>query len=122
MRTVIGQDAYYRFRYKKEEYKLLIRNILYFTSDLRKTYIVEAVSYTHLDVYKRQDHYLYHGKGKEIAATVGDWAGRIRTVSYTHLTKRVDGEGYTSRWFYDRMGNLTSYYPAENWKKQEGGY
>ena len=29
MRTVIGQDAYYRFRYKKEEYKLLIRNILY---------------------------------------------------------------------------------------------
>ena len=41
MRTVIGQDAYYRFRYKKEEYKLLIRNILYFTSDLRKTYIVE---------------------------------------------------------------------------------
>ena len=35
MRTVIGQDAYYRFRYKKEEYKLLIRNILYFTSDWR---------------------------------------------------------------------------------------
>lgn len=41
LQTVIGQDAYYRFRYNKEEYKLPIRDILYFTSELRKTYIIE---------------------------------------------------------------------------------
>ena len=41
LQTVVGQDAYYRFRYNKEEYKLPICDILYFTSDLRKTYIIE---------------------------------------------------------------------------------
>lgn len=40
LQTVIGQDAYYRFRYNKEEYKVPIRDILYFVSELRKTYIV----------------------------------------------------------------------------------
>ena len=45
LKTVIGQDAYYRFRYNKEEYKLLIRDIRYFTSDLRKTYIVTDSGY-----------------------------------------------------------------------------
>lgn len=38
------------------------------------------------------------------------------------VTKRIDGEGYTNRWFYDRMGNLTNYYPARNWGNQDGGY
>ena len=42
--------------------------------------------------------------------------------SRNFVTKRTDGEGYTSRWFYDRMGNLTTYYPARNWQNQEGGY
>lgn len=42
--------------------------------------------------------------------------------SRNFVTRRTDGEGYTSRWFYDRMGNLTDYYPARNWKEQTGGY
>lgn len=42
--------------------------------------------------------------------------------SRNFVTKRTDGEGYTNRWFYDRMGNLTSYYPAGNWEAHTAGY
>lgn len=66
--------------------------------------------------------YEYDKVGRRMS--VGNSYGTVM-LSYNSrnfVTKRVDGEGYTSRWFYDRMGNLTSYYPAENWKKQEGGY
>lgn len=40
--TVMGQDEYYRFRYNKEDYKLPIRSILYFCSDLRKVHIIST--------------------------------------------------------------------------------
>ncbi|HBF3623864.1 TPA: hypothetical protein KOC32_003951 [Clostridioides difficile] len=43
---------------------------------LHRDIITEQV-FNHIEVLDG-DHYLYHGKGKEIAATVGDWAGRIR--------------------------------------------
>ncbi len=36
------------------------------------------------------------------------------------VTSRTDGEGYTTRKFYDRMGNLTAYYPPVQWEKKEG--
>lgn len=65
LQAVMGQDAYYRFRYKKEEYKVPIRDILYFTSDLRKTHIVweggRYVEYRKLDDISRS---LEQGKGQ----------------------------------------------------------
>ena len=82
MRTVIGQDAYYRFRYKKEEYKLLIRNILYFTSDLRKTYIVEEGG-----------RYMEYRKLNDISKNLGQENGmfvRIHKsylVNYRHIVR-----------------------------------
>ena len=42
--------------------------------------------------------------------------------SRNFVTSRIDGEGNESRWFYDRMGNLTDYCPAKQWKEQAGGY
>lgn len=42
--------------------------------------------------------------------------------SRNFVTSRTDGEGYTSHKFYDRMGNLTAYYPPVQWEKKEGGY
>ena len=57
--------------------------------------VQEAVSYTHLDVYKRQvqRHYYKHLKGEETStnsvATIFAWTGalRKRAVSYTHLIR-----------------------------------
>lgn len=40
IQMIIGQDAYYRFSYNKEKYKIPIHDILYFHSDLRKTHII----------------------------------------------------------------------------------
>lgn len=40
IQVAIRQDAYYQFRYNKEEYKIPIGEILYFSSNLRKTSIV----------------------------------------------------------------------------------
>ena len=42
--------------------------------------------------------------------------------SRNFVTKRTDGEGYTEHKFYDRMGNLTAYYPPVQWENKEGGY
>ena len=42
--------------------------------------------------------------------------------SRNFVTSRTDGEGYTTRRFYDRMGNLTAYYPPVQWENKEGGY
>ena len=66
--------------------------------------------------------YEYDKVGRRMS--VGNSYGTVM-LSYNSrnfVTKRVDGEGYTSRWFYDRMGNLTSYHPAKNWKNQAGSY
>ena len=43
-------------------------------------------------------------------------------ISRNFVTSRIDGEGYTTRRFYDRMGNLTTYYPPVQWEKKESGY
>jgi len=41
---VIGnQDAFYRFSYNREDYKIPVRDILYFEKQLRKIHIVSAV-------------------------------------------------------------------------------
>lgn len=40
----------------------------------------------------------------------------------TLLPRDRTGKAITSRWFYERMGNLTSYHPAKNWKNQAGAY
>jgi len=42
--------------------------------------------------------------------------------SRNFVTKRTEGEGYTEHKFYDRMGNLTAYYPPVQWGNKEGGY
>lgn len=66
--------------------------------------------------------YEYDKVGRRMS--VGNSYGTVM-LSYNSrnfVAKRVDGEGYTSRWFYDRMGNLTSYHPAKNWKNQAGAY
>ena len=72
-------------------------------------------------------------KGEETAYSY-DTVGRRMSVSNTYgtvemvynsrnfVTSRTDGEGYTSHKFYDRMGNLTAYYPPVQWEKKEGGY
>ena len=63
-------------------------------------------------------------KGEETAYSY-DIVGRRMSISNTYgtvemaynsrnfVTSRTDGEGYTSHKFYDRMGNLTAYYPPE---------
>jgi len=59
--------------------------------------------------------YEYDKVGRRMS--VGNSYGTVM-LSYNFrnfATKRVDGEGYTSRWFCNRMGNLTSYHPAKNW-------
>lgn len=38
--------------------------------------------------------------------------------SRNFVTSRIDGEGYTTRRFYDRMGNLTTYYPPVQWERK----
>ena len=82
LRTVIGQDEYYRFRYNKKEYKLLIRNILYFTSDLRKTYIIEEGG-----------RYMEYRKINDISKVLGETKGifiRIHKsylVNYRHIVR-----------------------------------
>ena len=66
--------------------------------------------------------YEYDKVGRRMS--VGNSYGTVM-LSYNSrnfVAKRVDGEGYISRWFYDRMGNLTSYHPAKNWKNQAGAY
>ena len=72
-------------------------------------------------------------KGEETAYRY-DTVGRRMSISNTYgtvemaynsrnfVTSRTDGEGYTTRRFYDRMGNLTSYYLPVQWEKKEGGY
>lgn len=72
-------------------------------------------------------------RGEETAYSY-DTVGRRMSVSNTYgtvemaynsrnfVTSRTDGEGYTTRKFYDRMGNLTSCYPPVQWEKKEGGY
>lgn len=72
-------------------------------------------------------------KGEETAYSY-DIVGRRMSISNTYgtvemaynsrnfVTSRTDGEGYTSHKFYDRMGNLTAYYPPVQWEKKEGGY
>lgn len=72
-------------------------------------------------------------KGEETAYGY-DTVGRRLSISNTYgtvelaynsrnfVTSRVDGEGYTTRRFYDRMGNLTTYYPPVQWEKKESGY
>ena len=42
--------------------------------------------------------------------------------SWNFVTMRIDGEGNESHWFYDRMSNLTDYYPVKQWKERAGGY
>lgn len=82
LKTVIGQDEYYRFRYNKKEYKLLIRNILYFTSDLRKTYIIEEGG-----------RYMEYRKINDISKVLGETKGifiRIHKsylVNYRHIVR-----------------------------------
>ena len=72
-------------------------------------------------------------KGEETAYGY-DTVGRRLSISNTYgtvelaynsrnfVTSRIDGEGYTTRRFYDRMGNLTTYYPPVQWEKKESGY
>ena len=72
-------------------------------------------------------------KGEETVYSY-DVVGRRMSISNTYgtvemaynsrnfVTSRTDGEGYTSHKFYDRMGNLTAYYPPVQWEKKEGGY
>ena len=72
-------------------------------------------------------------KGEETAYGY-DIVGRRMSISNSYgtvemtynsrnfVTSRTDGEGHTTRKFYDRMGNLTTYYPPMQWEKKEGGY
>lgn len=82
LQTVIGQDAYYRFRYNKEEYKLLIRDILYFTSDLRKTYIIEEGG-RYMEYRKLNDISKILGQGKGMFVRIH----KSYLVNYRHIVR-----------------------------------
>lgn len=66
--------------------------------------------------------YGYDRVGRRMS--IGNAYGTVQ-LSYNsrnYMTGRTDGEGYESRWFYDRMGKLAAYYPAKQWKNQTDGY
>ena len=66
--------------------------------------------------------YAYERVGRRMS--VGNSYGTVEMAynSRNFVTSRTDGEGYTSHTFYDRIGNLTAYYPPVLWKKKESGY
>lgn len=82
LQTVIGQDAYYRFRYNKEEYKLLIRDILYFMSDLRKTYIIEEGG-RYMEYRKLNDISKILGQGNGVFVRIH----KSYLVNYRHVVR-----------------------------------
>lgn len=82
LQTVIGQDACYRFRYNKEEYKLLIRDILYFTSDLRKTYIIEEGG-RYMEYRKLNDISNILGQGNNMFVRIH----KSYLVNYRHVVR-----------------------------------
>ena len=81
-KTIMGQDSYYRFRYNKGDYKVLVRDIIYFTRDLRKTYIIE-----------QEGRYTEYRKLSEIGSILSEGKGvflRIHNsylVNYRHIVK-----------------------------------
>ena len=66
--------------------------------------------------------YSYDAVGRRISVSNSYGTVEMAYNSRNFVTSRTDGEGYTSHKFYDRMGNLTAYYPPVQWEKKEGGY
>lgn len=66
--------------------------------------------------------YSYDAVGRRMSVSNSYGTVEMAYNSRNFVTSRTDGEGYTSHKFYDRMGNLTSYYPPVQWEKKEGGY
>ena len=66
--------------------------------------------------------YGYDPVGRRLSVSNSYGTVEMAYNSRNFVTSRTDGEGYTSRKFYDRMGNLTAYYPPVQWENREGGY
>ncbi|MCI9072661.1 MAG: hypothetical protein HFH80_07615, partial [Lachnospiraceae bacterium] len=66
--------------------------------------------------------YSYDTVGRRMSVSNSYGTVEMAYNSRNFVTSRTDGEGYTSHKFYDRMGNLTAYYPPVQWDKKEGGY
>lgn len=66
--------------------------------------------------------YSYDAVGRRMSVSNSYGTVEMAYNSRNFVTSRTDGEGYTTRKFYDRMGNLTAYYPPVQWEKKEGGY
>ena len=57
--------------------------------------------------------YEYDKAGRRVAVSNPYGRAEFSYNSRNFITKRRDGEGNTSRWIYDQMGHLESYYPAK---------
>lgn len=71
---------------------------------------------------EEETRYDYDQVGRR--TSIGNVYGTVE-LSYNSrnfVTKRKDGEGYISYSFYDRMGNLTSYFPPRQWEEKGKGY
>ena len=66
--------------------------------------------------------YSYDTVGRRMSVSNSYGTVEMAYNSRNFVTSRTDGEGYTSHTFYDRMGNLTAYYPPVQWEQKEGGY
>ena len=69
-----------------------------------------------------ETRYEYDRAGRRLSIQNACGTVQLGYNSRNFVTRRTDGEGNTSRWFYDRMGNMTAYYPARRWNRNEPGY
>ena len=69
-----------------------------------------------------ETYYEYDKAGRRMVIRNSYGTVELGYNSRNFVTRRTDGEGYTARWFYDRMGNMMTYYPPERWDRKEPGY
>lgn len=105
IRVVMDQDVYYRFRYNKEEYKVPVRDILYFSSDLRRTNIVW-----------KDGTYIEYKKLSEISSCIRQASGEFLRIHKSFLVNYR----HVVRFSHDKvlMSNGTEL-PVSDYRRQE---
>lgn len=66
--------------------------------------------------------YEYDRVGRRMSISNSYGTVALSYNSRNFVTRRTDGEGYTSYSFYDRMGNMTTYYSPRQWEEKGEGY
>lgn len=115
-----------KWRETAKEYDLMGRCILErdaLGNETRKEYEPNRARPSRVITPKGEETaYSYDTVGRRLSVSNAYGTVEMAYNSRNFVTSRTDGEGYTSRKFYDRMGNLTAYYPPVQWEKKEGGY